>query len=483
MTTEISELEKSSPNGSAPAPTGVPKAPNQFRAGRPNRIWRQRRFQIAAILVAATLVAAAVANSVLANQYTPEGAVRHYLSALQSGNAAAAWSQIQVSAPTQPATATLVDRAALAAALAAAKPDIRSFNVTGTTRVDGSTDMVAISYDTAAGTEQAKFVVQQGAEKSFGLYPLWHLVIVPTMLHVTVPAGSGGISIDGKALALPPGNSTVAVLPLAHKVQMAATQVLAAQSAVVDAFFSAGLALNYQPQLTTAGVAMAHQALKAGFAKCALRTSPNADSDGCPQTIGYSISESGQWTVVGDPTQDLVVTFDGDMHPIATGHYQMVFGYQVSGADGLQHAPASGGYDAALGLSADGITVASIQPADGLAPLSRPAAATDQAAKALVAKAFKRCAAVRAQDVADCPQALISIATNVRWTLIGDPLASATVSFDSSSGQYTVQGNFAMNVAYDFLGNAQSGSSFNTNYVGYLFWNGKSLQLVTIAGS
>jgi hypothetical protein len=484
MTTEISEVEKSSPNGSAPTQTGVPRTPPPLRTGSSNvRIWRKRRFQVAAISVAAVLIVAALANSVLASQYTPEGAVRQYLSALQSGNAVAAWSQIQVSAPTQAATATLIDRAALVAALAAAKTDIKNFNVNGTTRVDGSTDIVAISYDTAGGTKQAKFVVQQGGDKSFGLYRLWHLVIVPTILQITLPAGSGGVSVDGKALALSAGDSTVAMLPIAHKLQIGATEVLTAQTVSVDAFFAAGQTLNYQPVLTTAGIAMAGQAVKAGFDKCALRTDPNAALDGCPQTTGYSISGSGRWALVGDPTQGLVVGFDKNMHAIAAGHYQMVFSYQVDGAHGTYHGPAGGGYNATLTLSANAVTVASIDRADGLPPLTRPAAAADQAAKALVGPAFRRCAAVLAQYVADCPQSLLSIASNVRWKLIGDPLSNATVNFDPSSGQFTVQGNFNMSVSYNFLGYPKTDSSFTSKYVAYLFWNGQSLQLVTISGS
>lgn len=419
----------------------------------------------------------------LASQYTPEGVVRHYLSALQSGNAPAAWSQIQVSGPTQSATATLIDLAAFKAALAAAKSDIKSFNVSGSTRVDASTEAVSLSYDTGGGTKQAKLIVQQGGEKSFGLYRLWHLVIVPAILQVTLPPGSGAISIDGKVLALPTGTSTVAVLPVTHSVQIGATQVLAAQTVSVDAFFALGQTLNDQPKLTAAGLAMASQAIKAGFDKCALRTDPNAALDGCPQAIDYSISGSGQWSVVGDPTQDVVVSFDNDMHPTAAGHYQMVFRHQVSGAHGVDHVPASGGYVAALVLSSDGIAIASIDRAQGLPPLTRPAAATDQAAKGLVNAAFRRCAAVLAQDVADCPQALLSIATNVRWKLIGDPLTNATVNFDPTSGQFTVHGNFNMSVSYLFLGYPKTDSSFTSKYVAYLFWNGQSLQLVTIAGS
>jgi hypothetical protein len=65
---------------------------------------------------------------------------------------------------------------------------------------------------------------------------------------------------------------------------------------------------------------------------------------------------------------------------------------------------------------------------------------------------------------------------------VGNPLTGASVSFDSVTGQFTVSGGFAMKVSFYFFGNADCGSSFATTYVGYLFWNRKSLQLITISG-
>jgi hypothetical protein len=447
------------------------------------RPWQQRRYRAAAGALLLAVVAAAVANNVVARQYTPEGAVRQYLGALQSGDASKAWGQIQVAAPTQPAKISLIDEAALRASLATTKPDIRSFSVNSTTRVDAATQLVAFSYDTSSGTKQAKFTVQQSGAKSLFLYPSWHLIVVPTILQVTLPQGSTGISVDGKALALPAGASTIAVLPLGHRVTISPTQVVAEQTVPVDAFFSAGQTLAYQPALTAAGLDMAKRAVKAAFDQCAQRTDPNADFDGCPQSIGYSLAGSGTWQIVGDPTQDLAVTFDKNMNAVATGHYQLVYGYRASGIQGVQHVPASSGYRASLSLAADAVNVASIQSANDVPTLTRPSGASDQAAKDLVGPAMKRCAAVRAQYVADCPQSLLSVATSVRWTLTGDPLSGARVDFDPSSGEVTVHGNFAMTVSYLFFGNPRTERSFNSAYVAYLLWDGQALQLITIAGS
>lgn len=447
------------------------------------RPWQQRRYRLAAGALLIAVVVAAVANNLLARQYTAEGAVRQYLGALQSRDASRAWGQIQVAAPAQPARTSLIDEAALRASLATTKPDIRSFSVNSSTRIDAATQLVAFSYDTSSGTKQAKFIVQQSGAKSLFLYPSWHLIVVPTILQITLPTGSSGIAVDGKALALPPGASTIAVLPLGHKVTINRTQIVAEQTVPLDAFFSAGQTLTYQPALTSVGLDMAKRAVKAAFDQCAQRTDPNADFDGCPQTIGHSLAGSGTWQIVGDPTQDLAVTFDKKMNAVAAGHYQMVYGYRVSGDEGVLHIPVGSGYRASLGLEADAVNVASIQSASDLGPLVRPAGATDQAAKDLVGPAFKRCAAVRAQWVVDCPQRLLSLATNVRWTLTGDPLSGARVDFDQNSGQVTVHGNFAMTVSYLFFGYPKKEPSFTSAYVAYLFWDGQSLQLVTIDAS
>lgn len=479
MSTEVETKESATPETSAAATIQLAIA-----ATRPP-LWLRRRFQLTAVVTLIAIIGAVVANNFLASQYTADGAVRQYLSALQSGDAATAWSQIQVSAPNAPVAASLTDRAALQAALSAGKPDIKRFAITSTTSHDPSTEIVDFSYDTSSGTKQAKFVVQRSGETHFGFYPVWHLVITPTVLSFLLPTGGAGVSIDGKAIALPDGKSTVAVLPVPHKLQFNGTQILAAQTISVDAFLSSGQSVGYQPQLTAAGMDKAKVAVKSAFATCAQQTSPNADSGACPQTIGFSLPWSGQWQLVGDPTQDLAVSLDKDLNAAGVGHYQMVFVYQAPGYQTAQHLPASGAYSAPLALAATDLSVASIQPLRGLSPLQRPAAATDQAAKDLVARAFGQCAAAQAQNVADCPQELVEAGpTNISWSMIGDPLAGASVMFDPNSGLYTVHGNFNMTASYTtWYGSPRSMNSLTPAYDAYLFWDGQGLKLVTISGS
>ncbi len=359
------------------------------------KVWRRRRYQLAAVALALLVVAAAVGNNVIARQYSPDGAVRQYLGALQSGDGASAWSVIEVSAPTQPVKASLTDQEALRAALAAGKPDIKSFTITSTSSKNVSTAVVAVSYDTSKGSKQANFVIQRSGQTRFLLYPVWRLVIMPTLLTISLPKGSNGVSIDGKALALPEGKSTVAVLPVLHKLQFTGTQMLASQTVRVDSLFSLAQSASYQPALTTAGLDRARSAIKAAFATCAQQGSAHANAfSPCPQSADTYFTGSGQWQIIGDPLQDLSVRSDSDLNLIGIGHYQMVFAYHVSYVPGTLHEPASGAYGAPIVISADDLSVSSIKRGEDVPALQRPAAATDLAAKDLVSKAFTQCAAI-----------------------------------------------------------------------------------------
>ncbi len=472
------EVETQEPS-SIEAPTDLKASPAAITSRLP--AWRQRRYQLTALLVAIAFVAAVAGNNFFSRQYSPDGAVRQYLGALQSGDANSAWSVIQVSAPAGSAQVSLLDRAALNAALASAKPDIRSFAITDTTVADSTTSMVDFSYDTSQGTKQAKFVVQRSGENHFGVYPAWHLEIQPTLLQLSLPAGSGGVSIDGKAVSLPAGKSTVAVLPLAHKIQFNATSMLASQSVAVDTFFSLAQSVAYEPKLTDTGMLKAKAAVKAAFDACAKQT--GLAPAGCPQSYSNDFASKIQWQVVGDPTQDLTIGSDQDSNLVAAGHFQMMVAYQEDGIDGTSHSPSSGPYSAALNLTSADVSVSSIKATAGVPGLQRSSGATDQAVKDLVTKAFAACASAKSATPADCPQRLSAPdVSNVSWTLNGDPVGGSSVTFDQTSGLFTVKGNFAMTANFDISGYPYSRASYNTTYEADLLWDGSALQLVTISG-
>ena len=475
MSIEIETTEVAPPNGElAPQPLAA-------NGSRRHPIWRYRRYQLIALFAAVAFVAALIGNNLLARQYTADGAVRQYLSALQAGDSTKAWAAIQVTAPTASVTATVTDRNALQAALAVGKPDIKNFAVTHTSQLDAKTTSVDVTYDTPSGSKQAKFMVQRSGQTSFGIYPLWHLVISPTILQITLPKGSPGVSLDSKAIALPDGQSTIAVLPIPHRLEVNGTAMLASQTISVDGFGSPALSVSYQPKLTSAGTDKAKAALKAAFATCALQTGAYASSGGrCPQDAGLNQDASGQWRLIGDPTRDMTVGFDQDLNVAALGHYQMVFTYQYHGT---QHLAAAGGYVVSLAVAGTEVTVGSIGNTRDAPVLQRPAGATDQAVKDLVTQGFAQCAKSSADLTADCPQQLIDLeVSNISWSMTGDPLVGATISFDSGTGLITVRGNLPMTASYRSVGTARNKASFTRSYEASLLWDGQGLQLVTIAG-
>lgn len=451
--------------------------------GRDTRPWQRRRYQVGVLAVIIAIVAAVIGNSYLTRLYSPDGAVRAYMSALQSGDANSAWTQMQVAAPASGATVSATDEHALAAALSIAKPDIRSFSIASSTQANSTTASVVVSYDTSTGSKQASYLVERSGTTRFGIYPSWRVVVVPTVLQLNLPPGSSGLKIDGQQFAAAAGKATIAVLPLPHKIVINRTALFAEQTLSVDSSQSSGGNLAYSPRLTDAGLAKAKTALQAAFAACTTQTNPFlAPGSGCPQSANGA-SSAGQWRLVGDPTADLEITFSRDLSLVASGHYQMVFANQTE--SGTEHELDAAAYTASMSASTSDLTASNIQRAtSGVPPLQRPAAATDDAAKAVVAKAIAACAAVHAAYQADCPQQLVDLlVANVTWTQTGDPTASAMVTFDPNTGVFKVTGPLEMRATYTAAGFSKSGVGISTGYEAELVWDGSALQLITIQGT
>jgi hypothetical protein len=252
------------------------------------------------------------------------------------------------------------------------------------------------------------------------------------------------------------------------------------QTVQVDAFSSGPPRVSFQPTLTSAGVEKATAAIKTAFANCVRQT--GLRPDGCPQAAESSFVNSGQWQLIGDPTQSITFSVnspaDSTTNMVGSGHFQMVFNYQESA-----HKPSGGGYQATLNLASDDVTVASIHAATGLPAVVRPAAATDQAVEAIVAKGLTACASITSGNPGACPQLFIfPDATDFHWTLVTDPLLNARVTYDPSSGLFTVKGAFDMKVDYKLRGYPYTTYSTTTTYLAYLFWDGQQVVLVTIDG-
>jgi len=476
------ELETTASSNHEPAAAVATEPPRRVVTGpkRSTRWWLRPGYQLLAGAVILVLVAAIATNNMISRQYSPDGTVRAYLGAVESGDSNAAWINAEVAAAGRSTTASLIDQPAMRAALSNGYRDLKGFAIDSVSNVSAATAAVAVTVGTSSGSKQLRFVVVRSSDRRYGLYPIWRVELAPVILQFKLPQVASQVSIDGRSISLPSGASTVAVLPLDHRLLWAGSDLIAPQTVKVEAMVSGDQAVPYLPTLTASGLSKAKAAVTAYFSDVCVRRTTTEQSSSCPQSTNAYVTHTGQWSLVGDPTNDLAISSDGQ-NLTGVGHYQMVFSYAENGWQGLRHVAQGGGYSAQLDVKASDFSILRITRVDGLVGLQRPTAATDQAAKDVVTKAFAQCAAVPAEHVADCPQqAPDVIITNVHWALTNDPASGAVVTYDGNTGVFTMHGNFSMSVTYTHFGQNDSGNSLYTSFDAYLFWTGQAFQLVTI---
>jgi hypothetical protein len=440
----------------------------------------RRRLIVAALFATFALIAAAVGSDlVLAGRFTPATAVSDYLNALSARDVGVAWSRVLVAAPSKPVDVSFLDEASFRDALSSARPDLQAFSIVETSYLDSSQSaaMVMVDYDTKSGTRQTIMRVIRTGRTNLAMFPDWRIVLTPVVLTLE-PGYASQVWLDGRAVApSAAGGSSVAVLPLGHKLTFEAGGYLQPQAVVVDAFDGSAATIAYQPVLTASGVAAAKGAVLSALKNCAAQAGA-----GCPQSVNDAFAGGGTWSIVGDPTGDLAFAASPDGLLTGSGHAQMVYAY--SAYEGVRHDVWAGGYKADLTVDGGRLGVSQLVAASDLTPLQRPAPGTDQAALQAVSNGFKHCAATSGQSVADCPQVLAApIPENVHWALAGDPTAGASVTFDPQTGIFTVHGRFDMTATYTVSGYPDSSASATTTYDALLLWDGSQLQLINIQGS
>jgi hypothetical protein len=257
---------------------------------------------------------------------------------------------------------------------------------------------------------------------------------------------------------------------------MAGGRLLKADSTQVGISPGGAVEAAVGSQLTDRASGEAVDAARQAIAACARSTSSAPDT--CPQYLFAFTSVT--WQTVGDQVQDASVQVSTDQSGLlrvdVTARYAMIASYQSSSYDGKAQGVAAGFYTATLERHGSAFAVSALHSASGTP--ARPAGATDQAALDAVKAALQACAASASPRPANCPQYLFLFfgsGQNVKWTLMGDPTAGATVAFDQS-GVVTVQGRYAMDVAYDSSGQRQT-SHDEGPYTAELLWDGDKLVL------
>ena len=106
--------------------------------------------------------------------------------------------------------------------------------------------------------------------------------------------------------------------------------------------------------------------------------------------------------------------------------------------------------------------------------LPRPANVTDGVVSSAVQAAFNACTASTPAvgPAPSCPQPTVA---GDQWTLSGDPLLGAVVSFSPQQGLFTVTGTYTMT--------SSEGESAGGPYTATLFFDGQQLQLLSLAAS
>jgi hypothetical protein len=260
--------------------------------------------------------------------------------------------------------------------------------------------------------------------------------------------------------------------------------VSASASSLFDAdtqtvYVSGDATIKFNLTLTSAASDAVATSLGSFFAKCAAATV--ASPTGCPQS-SFDSGSGFKWTVVGDPASSLDLSIDTSNKIHAIGHYLMLDTFHSSFANGLSHRFEAGPYEAVMVWDGSTMSIDSVSRAFGAPQLTVPANVTDAQVKAAVLAAFKTCIKAPPDGSADCPQYdFVFEATNFHWTLTGNPVTSAVVSFDADQGFWKVTGRYTFHDSYDesYIGHQENNRT--GTYSAYVIYTGAKVVAVYIS--
>jgi hypothetical protein len=410
---------------------------------------------------------------------SPDAVAKRYVSDTGRNDPGSVWEDIEVSVAGA-STQHLTGQSDLKAMMALSENHNPARSAIATTRTDtnGSSSTVTVTWKEGSQTQTETLLLHRSASDRFLFFPDWRIVMVPATLSFGLPAPDTKVTIDGSPVAASGGAVTVAVFPGTHKVAASASSLFDADIQSVNASgYSTQVKFNLT--LTSAASAAIRKSLGDFFAKCA--TATVANPDGCPQS-SFESGSGFTWTMIGDPAASLALSIDRANKVHAIGHYLMLYTFNGTYPSGVRHRVEGGPYEAVMDWTGSSMNIGTVSRAFTAPQLSAPAGVTEADAKAAVAALFQACTAAPADGSPDCPQYdFVYQAANFRWTVKGDPLAGANVSFDADKGFWKVTGNYTYHDSYDqpYFGHRESDRS--GTYSAYAIYDGAKVVAVYIS--
>jgi hypothetical protein len=437
------------------------------------------REELIAAIVVGVLAASGLAFTLITNQGTPAGSALAYMGAVDRADTNYVWSHSIVdSAKVSTTDTSLMDRAALAAQLAATAHTRSGYSVQDVSYVSGGTK-VTLSYITSDGRKTIGLVMRGAGPHS------WPVLLEPAGLDLNLPPGPGALAIDGQIVAATAGKELkVAVFPGTHKLTVAASRLYLSFAETVDAESSLPdlTSVSFaKVQVTDEAASLAKQAVSRAIQSCTAATDLRPAA--CLQSYATDVaSAAATWTLLGDPTAGASVGLDAKSLLEVTGHYLMKLNYGSQLAHEPRQIAVGGPYLAQLQWDGQTLSVAGFGDASSVPTLEQPPATNTQVVSVLETQ-FNLCLKLQAGSSAECPQQVTALfASNFVWHANGDPTHGSAFQWDSTQGIFKVIGDIDFSVTYDstppFSPTRNYQDRSTDHYTADLYWDGAKVVFV-----
>jgi hypothetical protein len=499
--------------GTEPAPptTQTRQSPKVPRGSN----WHpSKRVKIGAAIVVVVIVLGIIGNVFLTSRTGPDVAAANYITALESGNADAAWNLMTVQSTTSSGSPSTIGQSAFKVALQA-QGNLHPTNVHAWLPggIGSFSVPVSVSYHDDTGDHTVSLtLVKDSSSHNYLFYPAWKVIVNPVVSTITVSTGVGAVTIDGQSVTATgsPGTMTVDLLPGNNTVSAAGGGLYTETNTTIRVQPDGSTSqqtVAIAPTLNAPALASAKKVVQDLFTHCVQTSSSQLES--CPQSVDTPCcgATTVTWSQLGDPVAGMVVqpanaqtsyggsgATSGSPSFDAIGTFLMIATWpNDSDAGHPSQSLSSGIYDAQLtwnGASFVGTNVGTYNRASAPITVNAPKSVTNAQVLQAVSAGFAACAADPSSGPSNCPMPNTNCSPQAQWTLVGNPTDPSTtqVTFDASSISYKVTGAYTM--SFTTPGGSCSSDQFantsgtdSSNYSAQVVWNGSKLQLIAITSA